>query len=100
MPHVRHFQNRHTQWWYNPASSATRAFLRETEHHMKNYILACALAVSFAAAACVGFDHSTTVTTPTTSSTTNALAGTWQSVQDASGTIIPNPNTCTDFKWV
>ena len=67
---------------------------------MKNYIFACALAVSFAAAGCVGFDHSTTVTTPTTSSTTNALAGTWQSVQDASGTIIPDPNTCTDFKWI
>src|SRR6516165_1690807 len=67
---------------------------------MTKYMLACVLAVSIAAAGCVGFDHSTTVTTPTTASTTNALAGTWQSVQDASGTIIPDPNTCTDFKWV
>jgi len=67
---------------------------------MKTYIFACVLAVSVAAAACVGFDHSTSVTTPTTSSGTNLLAGTWQSVQDATGTIIPDPNTCTNFKWV
>jgi hypothetical protein len=67
---------------------------------MKTSIFACVLAVSIAAAGCVGFDHSSSVTTPTTTTTTNLLAGTWQSVQDASGTIIPDPNTCTNFKWV
>ena len=65
---------------------------------MKHYMLACVAAVSIAAAGCVGFDHSTNVTSPTTTPGIQALTGSWQSVQDA-GSIIPNPNTCTDFKW-
>ena len=66
---------------------------------MNKYILACVAAVSIAAAGCVGFEHKSSVTGPTTTSTgIDALAGNWQSVTDA-GTIIPNPNTCTDFKW-
>jgi len=66
---------------------------------MKNYMLACVAAVSIASAGCVGFDHSSSVTSPSTSTGIDALTGSWQSVQDASGSIIPNPNTCTDFKW-
>ena len=66
---------------------------------MKNYLFACVAAASMAAAGCVGFEHSTTVTSPTTSPSIDALTGSWQSVQDA-GSIIPDPNTCTDFKWV
>ncbi len=66
---------------------------------MKNYLFACVAAASMAAAGCVGFDHSTTVTSPTTGTPgIAALTGSWQSVQDA-GNIIPDPNTCTDFKW-
>jgi hypothetical protein len=64
---------------------------------MKNYILACVAAVSMAAAGCAGFEHKSTVTGPSTSGI-EALTGNWQSVADASG-IIPNPNSCTDFKW-
>ncbi len=69
---------------------------------MKNLLFACLAAVSVAAAGCVGFEHSTSVTTPTsTTSPTGmqALTGTWQSVQDAGSGIIPNPNTCTNFVW-
>ena len=66
---------------------------------MKNYLFACVAAASIAAAGCVGFDHSSSVTSPSTTPGIAALTGSWQSVQDA-GSIIPNPNTCTDFKWV
>jgi len=65
---------------------------------MKNQILVCVAAVSFAAAGCVGFDHSSTVTSPSSKPGIEALTGSWQSVADA-GSIIPDPNTCTDFKW-
>jgi hypothetical protein len=64
---------------------------------MKNYTLACVAAVSIAAAGCVGFEHKSTVTGPSTTGI-EALTGSWQSVSDA-GSIIPNPNSCTDFKW-
>lgn len=66
---------------------------------MKKYLFACVAAASIGAAGCVGFDHSSSVTSPTTSPGISALTGSWQSVQDAAGSIIPNPNTCTDFKW-
>jgi hypothetical protein len=66
---------------------------------MKKYLFACVAAASISAAGCVGFDHSTTVTSPGASTGIDALTGSWQSVQDASGSIIPDPNTCTDFKW-
>jgi len=66
---------------------------------MKKYLFACVAAASIAVAGCVGFEHNSSVTSPTTSSPgISALTGTWQSVQDA-GSIIPDPNTCTDFKW-
>jgi len=64
---------------------------------MKHYILACVAAVSIAAAGCVGFDHKSTVTGPS-STGIDGLVGSWQSVSDANS-IIPNPNSCTDFKW-
>lgn len=66
---------------------------------MKKYLFACVAAASIAAAGCVGFDHSTSVTSPTTSTGISALTGSWQSVQDVSGSVIPDPNICTDFKW-
>jgi len=66
---------------------------------MKKYLFACVAAASIAAAGCVGFEHKSSVTSPSTTPGIEALTGSWQSVQDAGGTIIPNPNTCTDFKW-
>src|SRR4051812_6919011 len=67
---------------------------------MKNYALAIVTAVAMAAAGCVGFEHSSTATGPTSSSTAasgvSALMGTWAS---ASSSIIPSPSTCVDFKW-
>ncbi len=64
---------------------------------MKNYMVACVAAVSIAAAGCVGFEHKSTVTSPS-SAGVESLMGSWQSVADASG-LIPDPNTCTDFRW-
>lgn len=66
---------------------------------MRNALLACVAAASIAAAGCVGYQHSTSVTSPSSTTGSDALAGNWQSVSDASSNIIPNPNTCTDFKW-
>jgi hypothetical protein len=62
---------------------------------MKNYILACGLALMSAAAAagCLGFEHGTSLTGPTTSGV-NALMGTWSSAN-----IVPSGSSCTDFKW-
>ncbi len=62
---------------------------------MKNYLFACALAACAVATACVGYESKTTVTSPTSSSV-EALVGTWTS---ASTNIIPSPASCTDFKW-
>jgi hypothetical protein len=64
---------------------------------MKHYIVAFALAACAAAAGCVGFEHKTSLTTPT-STGVEALLGSWQSVTSASS-IIPSPSTCTDFRW-
>jgi hypothetical protein len=63
---------------------------------MKHYIIALAIAAS-AAAGCVGFEHKTSVTSPS-STGVSALMGSWQSVASASS-IIPSPSTCTNFRW-
>jgi hypothetical protein len=61
---------------------------------MRNYILACGFAVLCAgAASCVGFDHNTTLSSPSPSGM-SALMGSW-----SSATIAPSPSSCTDFKW-
>ena len=66
---------------------------------MKKYILASAAAVSIAAVGCVGFEHKSSSTAPTTpTSGVQALMGSWQSVNSATG-VIPSPSTCSDFKW-
>jgi hypothetical protein len=64
---------------------------------MKQHMFACVAAVAIAAAGCIGFDHKSSVTSPT-STGIDALAGSWQSVSDAGG-VIPSPSTCSDFKW-
>ena len=60
---------------------------------MKNTILALALAAAVAAAGCIGFDHTSSVTGPSAGGV-NALMGTW-----ASASTVPSPSSCTDFKW-
>jgi hypothetical protein len=65
---------------------------------MKNYAFAIVVAVALAATGCVGFEHKSSLTSPTSSSTpsVSALMGTWAS---ASSSVIPAPSTCVDFKW-
>lgn len=58
---------------------------------MKNTLFV--LALSLAAAGCVGFEHKSSVTGPSGAGI-SALMGTWTSAN-----IIPSPTTCTDFKW-
>jgi hypothetical protein len=64
---------------------------------MKHFLVALALAVSVAAAGCIGFEHKTSVTSPTAAGI-DALMGSWQSVSSASG-VIPSPSACTNFHW-
>jgi hypothetical protein len=101
MAHTRDLQNRHTQWWYNSCASATRAFLLVPileSGTMKNTLFAFVTAAALVVG-CVGFEHTSNITTPTSAAASAALAGSWQSVQDVSGSIIPDPNTCTGFTW-
>jgi hypothetical protein len=62
---------------------------------MKQHVFSYGLAVLCAAAVagCVGFEHSSSLTGPTTSSV-SALMGTWSSAN-----VIPSASSCTDFKW-
>jgi hypothetical protein len=57
-------------------------------------IFACAVAA--AAAGCVGYETKTTTPSSPTSTTAEALAGTWKS---ASTNIIPSPSSCANFVW-
>jgi hypothetical protein len=55
------------------------------------------LALAAGSAGCTSFEHTNSVTGPTTGSNTiGALAGTWTS---ASTSIVPAPSSCTNFKW-
>jgi len=62
---------------------------------MKKHILACGFAVmsSLVLAGCFGFEHTSTVTGPT-STGISALMGSW-----SSASIIPSASSCTDFQW-
>jgi hypothetical protein len=62
---------------------------------MKTPILASGFAIvaALATAGCFGFEHTSTLTGPTTSGV-NALMGTWSSAN-----VVPSPSSCTDFKW-
>jgi hypothetical protein len=62
---------------------------------MKTYTFACALLLSVAASACVGYENKTVTTAPS-SSPLEALLGTWQS---ASANVVPSPSSCTNFNW-
>jgi hypothetical protein len=59
-------------------------------------MFACAVAAAAAAAGCVGYESKTTTPNSPTATTADVLVGTWKS---ASTSIIPDPNTCTDFTW-
>jgi hypothetical protein len=60
---------------------------------MKNLSLIAAVAVVAAAsAACLDFEHKSTLGPTTTG--ISALAGSW-----SSSNLIPSPSTCTDFVW-
>ena len=61
---------------------------------MKNVpgLVFCA-ALAFVSAACIGFEHKSTVTGPSAAGL-NTLMGSW-----SSSAVIPTPSTCTDFKW-
>jgi hypothetical protein len=50
-------------------------------------------AVALASGGCLGFERKSTVTGPT-STGMGALMGSW-----TSASIVPNPASCTDFKW-
>lgn len=57
---------------------------------MKRITLVVAAAVALASAACIEFTQKTT----SPSGDLKQLAGSWSSAN-----IIPDPNSCTDFKW-
>ena len=61
---------------------------------MKNRILLVVFALTAASAAgCIGFEHKSTLTSPSTSGI-GALMGAW-----SSSNLIPSAASCTDFKW-
>jgi hypothetical protein len=61
---------------------------------MKHILTLCvSSAAALAAAGCLGFEHKSTVTAPSSSGVA-ALLGNW-----TSSSIIPSPSSCTDFKW-
>lgn len=61
---------------------------------MKNRILLVVFSIAAAAATgCVGFEHQSSLTSPTIAGN-SSLLGSW-----TSSTLIPAPSTCTDFVW-
>ncbi|HWK09351.1 MAG TPA: hypothetical protein VNR64_04835 [Vicinamibacterales bacterium] len=63
---------------------------------MKKTILAftCAAAAAVATAGCVGFEHTSSLTSPTAQVSANALLGVWTSAN-----VVPSPSSCTNFQW-
>ena len=64
---------------------------------MKKHLLGilCAAAAAALTSACIGFDHTSTQTGPTSVGGVNALMGTWVSAS----TLVPSASQCTNFKW-
>jgi hypothetical protein len=61
---------------------------------MKHIVLATISIVALAAAgACIGFERSSSLNAPSGVGI-NGLLGVW-----TSDSIVPSPNTCSDFKW-
>jgi hypothetical protein len=64
---------------------------------MKKHILAfiCAISAAAASSGCFSFDHTSTLTGPTsTKDGVNALLGVW-----TSASVVPSPSSCTNFQW-
>jgi hypothetical protein len=61
---------------------------------MKKHIVAFAVAFAAAATGCVGFEHTTTTTSPSAAGI-NPLMGQWISASS----VIPSASSCSDFKW-
>jgi hypothetical protein len=70
---------------YNPHLPITLA--------MKNRLLVIVLSLAAGAAACTGFEHTSSLTEPGTAGI-SSLLGSWTSSQ-----LIPTPSTCSDFNW-
>ena len=62
---------------------------------MGKRFLGCSFAILTAAvtAACIGFEHTSSLTGPTNSGI-SGLMGNW-----VSASVVPSPSSCTDFKW-
>ena len=62
---------------------------------MKKRLFGCTFAIAIAsmAAGCFGFEHTSSMTGPS-SAGVSALMGAW-----ASASVAPSPSSCTDFKW-
>jgi hypothetical protein len=63
---------------------------------MKKHLLALAFAAIAAVAVtgCIGFEHTSSLTSPSSVASANALLGVW-----TSGNVIPSPSSCTNFQW-
>ncbi len=64
------------------------------KHSIKMF--ACAAVAMCAAAAGCGFESKTTTPSAPTSTTVDALVGTWKSTSTG---VVPSPSSCTDFTW-
>ncbi|HTI37619.1 MAG TPA: hypothetical protein VL484_08685 [Vicinamibacterales bacterium] len=62
---------------------------------MKKHILAllCAAAAT-ATTACIDFEHTSSMTSPTAVDSASALLGLWTSAN-----VVPSPSSCTNFQW-
>ena len=62
---------------------------------MKKHIVRIAVAAAAAAAVtgCIGFEHTSSLTSPSTASA-SALLGLW-----TSASVVPSPSSCTNFQW-
>jgi hypothetical protein len=63
---------------------------------MKKHLVSCicALTLGLASTACIDFDHTSSLTSPTSPIGANALLGVW-----TSATVVPSPSSCTNFQW-
>jgi hypothetical protein len=55
--------------------------------------LVVCLSMAASAAACIGFERTSTVTAPSAAGV-GTLMGSW-----SSSSLVPTPSSCTDFKW-
>ena len=86
--------------WYdsgvrlNFAGLARPFSFTDGDNNMRNrFLVAVVLAAGLTVAGCAGFEHQSSLTSPS-SSGLSGLLGSW-----TSGSIIPSPTSCTDFKW-